>query len=405
LLFDSANGANFQYGRIPIGASDYATMRYTDDENSGDTSMSKFSINQDMMFLIPYVKAALAVNPNLTLWGSAWTPPTWMKTTSGMGNGSSCALTGGTMFDGGCMKTDATTLTAYALYLSKWVSAYSGMGMPIKMIVPQNEPSYSQGYPSCLWDTANFNTFVKTYLSPQITSANSGTQIFLGTMSKGNASPGDIDEMSAILSDNTTKGLIKGFGLQWTMQSGGTFSFSTNNTVSNFVSSSHLPIWQTEHQAGNYPWNPAGSPPFNANMAPNDFAYGVESWGLIRDWLKAGATSYSAWNMVLDQVGLGNDTVRNWPQDSLLVVNTSTKMLTATPAYYVFRHISQYVQPGATRVATSGALDTLAFKNPDGTTVTILYNSGGSAAQTVLAVGSTKLQFSVPGGGFATVVN
>jgi glucosylceramidase len=38
-------------------------------------------------------------------------------------------------------------------------------------------------------------------------------------------------------------------------------------------------------------------------MAPNDQAYAVESWGLIRDWIKAGVTAYSTWNMVLDTVG------------------------------------------------------------------------------------------------------
>src|SRR5207237_9441370 len=111
------------------------------------------------------------------------------------------------------------------------------------------------------------------------------------------------------------------------------------------------------------------------SKAPNDYAYGIESWGLIRDWLKAGANSYSAWNMVLDTGGNGNDTTRMWPQDALLAVDTSAKTITASPAYYVFRHLSQYIQPGATRVATTGSLDSLAFKNPDGSVVTVIYNA------------------------------
>jgi glucosylceramidase len=166
---------------------------------------------------------------------------------------------------------------------------------------------------------------------------------------------------------------------------------------------SGLDVWQTEHKAGNYPW----ATPFNMNQAPNDYAYAVESWGLIRDWLKAGVNSYSAWNMVLDTVGLGIDTVRVWPQDALLTVDTSAKTLNVTPAYYVFRHYSQYVDPGATRVATSGSstLDALAFKNPDGSITAIMYNSGSAAVSTVLAAGNTKLQFSVPANGFATVRN
>jgi glucosylceramidase len=296
------------------------------------------------------------------------------------------------------MKSDAQTLQAYALYLQKWVQAYGQQNLNIEMIVPQNEPNYAQGYPSCLWSPSTFDTFVGKYMGPAF--ANMSTQIFLGTMSK-TSSPGDTDVMAAVFADPTAKAFIKGYGMQWTMQSGGSFNFSGNNTVSSGVTSSHLPIWQTEHQAGNYPWITAS---FNKTKAPNDFAYGVESWGLIRDWMKSGANSYSAWNMVLDTVGLGNDTVRVWPQDTLLVVDTNAKTLSAAPAYYVFRHFSQYIQPGATRVATSGSLDTMAFKNPDGSLVTVLYNSGSSAAQTILSVGGAKLQFTVPASGFATVV-
>ena len=51
--------------------------------------------------------------------------------------------------------------------------------------------------------------------------------------------------------------------------------------------------------------------------------------------------------------------------------------VTPTPAYYVFRHLSQYVQPGATVVGTSGG-DAIAFKNTDGSVVVAMYNSGSA---------------------------
>ena len=91
LLFDATDGARFVFGRIPIGASDYAIDRYTLDETANDYTMTNFSIAHDRTLLIPYIKAALAVNPNLRLWASPWTPPTWMKTTSGTVSGASCA--------------------------------------------------------------------------------------------------------------------------------------------------------------------------------------------------------------------------------------------------------------------------------------------------------------------------
>ncbi len=78
LLFGD-DGARFNMGRIPIGASDYALARYTLDETANDTELASFSLTQDMMYLIPYVKAALAVKPNIRFWASPWTPPTWMK--------------------------------------------------------------------------------------------------------------------------------------------------------------------------------------------------------------------------------------------------------------------------------------------------------------------------------------
>ena len=160
-----------------------------------------------------------------------------------------------------------------------------------------------------------------------------------------------------------------------------------------------LPIWQTEHQCGNYPW----VTPFDASMAPNDQAYAVESWGLIRDWIQAGVTAYSAWNMVLDTVGVGIDTTRVWPQNALLTVDTATKTLNVTPTYHVFRHLSQFVAPGAKVVATSGG-DALAFKNPDGSVVAVMYNAGPAKTMTV-AVAGKKLQFAMPANGWATVTS
>ncbi|AUX36044.1 MULTISPECIES: glycoside hydrolase family 30 beta sandwich domain-containing protein [Sorangium] len=376
LLFDKHEGAAFVYGRIPIGASDYAMDRYTLDETPNDTAMASFSIERDKERLIPYIKAALAVKPGLHLWASPWTPPTWMKS-----NGA---------FDGGRMKEDASTLQAYALYLAKFVEAYAGEGITIEAVHPQNEPNYETRYPSCLWTGPLMAKFIGTYLGPTFADRGLTAQIYLGTMSN-NESGKDGAIISAVTGDATAMGYVKGFGLQWNMLS----------SVSG-LRSRNLPIVQTEHKCGNYPWNPAGSPPFDAQKAPNDHAYAEESWGLIRDWIKAGVTSYSAWNMVLDTAGKNLDSQRPWPQNALLIVDTAAKTLNVTPVYHVFRHLSEYVDPGAMRVATTGG-DALAFKNPDGTIVTILYNSGSAAKMTVLDVAGKKLQFSVPAHGWATV--
>ncbi len=286
-------------------------------------------------------------------------------------------------FDGGTMKTDDATLGALAQYFVKFVQAYAEEGITIEVVSPQNEPGYSGTYPTCAWAPATYAKFVGLHLAPALTAASLDTKIMLGTFNGGT---GDTSIISTVMGDATAGGEIAVLGYQWGMQGSVNADKKYNR-----------PIWQTEHMCGNYPW----LTPFNATVAPNDHAYAVESWGLVRDWIRAGVTAYSVWNMVLDTVGNGIDSMRVWPQDALLTVDTTTKMLTVTPAYYVFRHFSQFVEPGASVVATSGG-DAMAFKNPDGKLVTIMYNSGGAKTYTV-AVGGKTLQFQMPGSGWATV--
>jgi glucosylceramidase len=396
LLFDWTNGAHFVFGRVPIGASDYAMSRYTDDDTADDYTMSSFSITRDKQYLIPYVQAALAINPQIELWGSPWTPPAWMKEN---GNSSS---SDGFPDDGGTMSNTAQILQAFALYEAKWVQAYAGVGITISTLMPQNEPNYSTPYPSCLWPTATYDTFVAEYLGPEFASQNVGAQIYLGTMSN-NDSGTDPAIVAAVTADSTTMKYIKGFGMQW----------NEITDVPN-VTKYDLPIWQTEHKAGNYPWGGettlvnVGSAPvniaFNMTTAPNDFDYALESFGLIGQWLQTGVNTYSAWNMVLDTVGLSIAASGTWPQNALLTVDTSSKTLNITPTYYVFRHFSQFIAPGAVRVGTSGSsLVSYAFKNPDGSHAVIMYNASSSPVQTIASVGGSMVQFTVPANAFATL--
>jgi len=379
-LLYGADGARFVFGRIPIGASDYAMDRYTDDEAGGgsDYRLASFSIARDTMRLIPYVEAAQAVKGNIRLWASPWTPPTWMK--QGPFSGGNQV----TPFDGGTMRSDAPTMEAFARYLVDFVRAYAQQGITIEAISAQNEPSYTGTYPTCGWSPTPYATFIGQYLGPALAGAGLTTKIMLGTFNGGGS---DRSIVGSVMGDATARSYIKVLGYQWGMQGdvAGAKQYD-------------LPVWQTEHRCGNYPW----LTPFDASMAPNDQAYAVESWGLIRDWIRAGVTAYSAWNMVLDTVGVGIDSTRVWPQDALLVVDASARTLSVTPAYYVFRHLSRFVAPGAKVVATSGG-DALAFKNPDGSLVAVMHNAGSAQTMTV-ALAGRKLQFTMPGDGWATVV-
>ncbi|HEY4186483.1 MAG TPA: glycoside hydrolase family 30 beta sandwich domain-containing protein, partial [Polyangia bacterium] len=408
LLFGT-DGAHFTWGRIPIGASDYATSRYTlDDANpanptvngesgrpAADTSLANFKIanGHDDKNLIPYIKAAQGVNSSLRFWASPWTPPIWMKT--GYNANQAGKLSGWTAsyFDGGSANGSSANLDAYAQYYTKFVQGYKDMGINIEIVSPQNEPGYEQNYPSCLWDSATYVSWVKT-LGAAMKSLN--VKVMLGTLSNnGDTVEGkarhDTDIATAVLNDSSAMSFVSVAGVQW----------GVLDAVNGGTRFGSLPIWATEHKCGNYPWGPSGFPAYNGTQAPNDQAYGVESWGYIRDAInKGGVTSYSAWNMVLDKNGLGNDTSRDWRQDSLLVVNGGS--ITQTPAYYVFRHFSQFVNPGAKVVTTTGG-DAVAFKNSDGTLVVVMYNKDAAKATYTVSIGGKKMQVAMPAQGWATI--
>jgi len=380
LLFDRADGAGFTIGRIPIGASDYALDRYSLAPVADDYEMGHFSIDRDQRMLIPFIRAALEVNPNLVLWASPWSPPPWMKTNNA--------------FDRGDIRQDPRTLQAHALYLARFVEEYAAAGIEVRAVHPQNEPGWPQDYPSCGWPDDSMRDYIANHLGPLFAQRLPRTEVWLGTMS--NTKSDTI--VRGVMGDATAASYIRGIGLQWGMQ----------QNARQYVDDYGLPTLQTEHRCGHYPWvvkaDPENYPDGAAfGPAPNDHEYAVESWGLIKNWIDQGVNGYLAWNMVLDRNGYNLDTVRPWAQNSLLVVDREAHRLIVTPAYYVFRHVAQFVEPGAT-VLDVGDANALAWENADGSIVTVIHNPDEQDSEFVLALESKAWQFTIPALGWVTAI-
>ncbi len=409
LLF-GADGAKLAMARIPIGASDYALERYTLDDTGADVvpdssesnrpaadmTLASFSIARDKQTLIPHIKGALAQNPKLRFWAVPFTPPVWMKTgykkDDGKGGG---APPKPSYFDGGTMKSDALTLATYAAYLTRFIQAYAAEGITVDTVAFQFEPTFDQNYPSCLWDASTYTAFVGHYLGPALKSAQLPVKLMLGNLAN---EPKDSDLLAAAMGDALAKSFVSAIGVEWNVL----------DAVLKTPLTYGVPVWATEHKCGNYPFitgsRPATStsPAIEAYVepAPNNQAYAVESWWYIRDAItKAKVTAYTVPHLVLDAMGKGNDSSRDWSQNALLVVDGGA--IKQTQTYYVVRHFSQFVDPGASVIKTTGG-DAVAFKNPNASLVVVLYSAAAKADFTVAIAGS-KLQFAVPAGGWATV--
>jgi glucosylceramidase len=361
-VFSPDGGLRLNLNRIPVGSSDYALSRYSLAPVAGDFEMKFFSIDRDREALIPYIKAAQALNPGMRFWASAWSPPAWMKD-----NGSS---------DSGTMLDDPKVYAAYALYLAKFSEAYLAEGIPLDAVAVQNEPYILTAYPSCRWAPDQYLTFVRDHLGPLLSARKSKTGIMLGTFNQGD----NRAHAMSVISDPQASRYVYALGLQWS---------GLSIAPSVLAEAPGLRVWHTETDCGNHHWEPG----FDPDKPQNDFAYAAYTWKLMRDYLDGGASLYSLWNIVLDEEGKSIDSRRPWPQNSAIVVDRKARKAIYTPMYYAFASYSRFLPPGSKRLEASGSRDAIAFLLPDGKRAVILLNAQGAAKS--MSIGSGGKAYSV----------
>jgi glucosylceramidase len=110
--------------RTCIGSSDYSRSVYSfDDSEQDDPELKKFSIDHDKAYILPMLRDARKLNPELFLFSSPWSPPGWMKFNRSM--------------LGGTIRKSA--LEPYSRYTLKFLDAYKAEGVAINAITIQNE--------------------------------------------------------------------------------------------------------------------------------------------------------------------------------------------------------------------------------------------------------------------------
>ena len=338
----SETGCAFNYCRLPIGANDYAESWYSHNETEGDFAMEAHSIVRDHRHLIPYIKAARAVRgSDFHLFASPWSPPTWMKFPQAHNYGT--------------LVWEPRYRKTYADYFVRFLEAYAKEGLNVAAVHVQNEPNSDQKFPSCLWTGAQIRDFIRDDLGPAFEAAGLDTEIWAGTIERG-----DFNEWAGtILSDPEAVKYIKGLGFQWAGKHG------VQRTRQAYPD---LPIIQTENECGD------GS---------NDWDHAHYVFDMIQHYLSNGAEAYLYWNMVLEPGGLST---WGWKQNSMVTVDPATRSATYNPEFYVMKHFSAFVKPGAAVLQAIGpnAANTLAFHNPDGSKIFVIQNP--SAAEKIIRV-------------------
>jgi len=356
-LFDLDDGVGFTFCRTPIGANDFARDYYSLNDHKDDFKMRHFSIERDKTGLIPYIQAALQVNPKLRLWACPWTPPTWMKvnghyaTKAGQDNG----YPGPDMVHGqDQFILKDKYLKAYANYFSKYLTAYKNEGINISMIMFQNEPYTINIWPNCSWSPQGTKLFLGKYLGPKLRQDHPDVQMWYGTMNTNN-----LDEVLQVVDDPAVARYITGTGFQW----------EGKDIVKPMRRKYPLmPLMCTENECGS---------------GTNDWAAAEHTFDMIKAYVSGGVNAYMYFNMVLKDKGTSS---WGWDQNTLVVVNSADGTVTYTPELYLMKHLSHYVKPQAVKLKTMGNDESmLAFRNPDGGIVVFVANKQSHARKMKIA--------------------
>lgn len=359
-------GLGFGFTRLTIGASDFSRSHYSlDDMPAGekDPALRHFSIAPVRDTVVPVVREALAINPQLKIMASPWSAPGWMK--------DSDSLIKGTLRD------DA--VEPLARYLVRYTDAMAAEGIPLFALTLQNEPAFEPGdYPGMRLDASQRIKVIHA----------------LGPMLAARAQPVAIldwdhnwdhpEQPTTVLSDPVANRYVA--GVAWHCYGG---DVAAQEQV--HAAFPDKDAYLTECSGGD--WEPVQS---------GGLAYQVRT--LIVDTTRHWARGVLFWNLVLDEhkgphAG-GCATCRG-----IVNVRSTDGTVTRTDDYYALAHASRFVVPGAERIdstATSDGLDNVAFRNPDGQLVLVAVNSAKAARTFTVQAGATRFRATLAPGSVAT---
>lgn len=160
------NDIGISYLRLSIGASDLNdhTFSYNDlPEGQTDLKLEKFTLKEDEQDVIPVMKEILAINPDIKILGSPWSPPLWMKTNHNIQGG----------------RLQKQYYSVYAQYFVKYIQGMKKHGINIEAITIQNEPFNDGNTPSNQFFAKEQSNFIKNDLGPAFKKEGIKTKIIL----------------------------------------------------------------------------------------------------------------------------------------------------------------------------------------------------------------------------------
>ena len=369
-LYFGKSGIGFNFCRTHINSSDYGIDEYTYVED-GDVDLTTFSIDRERRDILPMIKAALNVNPDLWLFASPWSPPAWMKDNK-------------IMIQGGRLLPEY--YQTWAKYFSLYLEEYKKEGIEFFGVTIQNEAKAVQTWESCIWTGKEEGDFAANYLRPTLDKTGFGdVKIMIWDHNKERVMERARESMSVPGAEEA----IWGIAHHW-------------------YSGDHFDNLRMAHEL--YPDKPLIA---TENSCGGSIIGTTNWWNPVERYAKETIVNFNnftaaavAWNLILDQTGRPVHN-RQAGGSAPVVVDTDTKEFILTSTYYTNGHFSKFIKRGAVRIGSSSyndAVKAAAFINPDGEIIVVVLNTTERNVTPKIRLNDCTADFSMPAKSLHTLV-
>ena len=394
-VFNPNGDLRLGVGRIPVGASDYATDWYSCDETTAtgmttvtfkgteyevpnyptDFAMEHFTIARDKQKVIPFIKLAQAENSSLSFWASPWSPPSWMKVNKHYSQRKTDS-NGGTFdvapYDNDQFIDEPEYYNAYCLYFDKFIQAYGEEDISITGLAYQNEAYSNTPYPGCSWTAATTGKFLAQYLGPYMAEHQPSVDLILGTMNTNH-----YDVYTTILNTPNISNYVKQIGFQW---EGGQQIGAVRAAYPGY----EYVMTESECGSGTFDWGAA-----------------EHTFQLCNHYLANGCTTYSYWNAILKDNGVSP---WGWVQNALVQVHSASNTATYCPEYYAYMHYTHLIPAGSQILTCDETNLVTSALTPDGNVVIVVGNPTGDVKTLTVDIDGKALVCTVAAKSFASYV-
>lgn len=387
----SEDGANYSLTRTHMNSCDFSLDQYSYAPVADDMTLENFSIEEDMEDIIPMIKEAQTISKDgFKILASPWTAPPWMKDNKDWVGG----------------KLLPEYYDVWALFFSKYADAYKAEGIDIWGFTVENEPhGNNNNWESMHYTPREMTDFVVNHLGPRLEADGKEDMIVLGFDQNRDGVKEWVDVM---YETEESSRYYDGLAVHWYES---TFDFlpeelqyghnkapekyliQTEGCVDSEIPHWKDDAWYWKKEATDWGWDWASEDKkhLHPKYVPT-YRYARDMIGCFNNWVDG----WIDWNMVLDTQG-GPNWFKNWCV-APVIVDPEKDEVYYTPLFYVMKHFSKFIRPGAKIIEHSSTDENLmvtAARNIDGSTSVVVLNMEKTEKTIAFKINEEKVLFTI----------